>query len=68
MLTLYQKAFAPTRKLYRIGLVFTQERLWWRDFCDRVKLCCADFKIGFVPYNGVMRTPTSILLVVEENK
>ena len=54
MLTLYQKAFAPTRKLYRIGLVFTQERLWWRDFCDRVKLCCADFKIGFVPYNGVM--------------
>ena len=56
MLTLYQKAFAPTRKLHRIGLLFTHkaERLWWRYFCDRVKLCRADLEIDFVRYIGAM--------------
>ena len=29
---------APARKQYRIGLLFTQERWFRRDFCNRAKL------------------------------
>ena len=34
----FSKALAPARKQYRIGPLFTQERRFRSDFCNRAKL------------------------------
>ena len=43
--TPYRVPLAPPRKSYWIRLLFTQERLSRRDFCDGAKLRCADLQV-----------------------